>query len=401
MPGQAEPVAAKAPDPGPGLFTSLGFGTKSVLRPNPPFVFDSDRRQGRAFLHAVRTYVCQAFTEDGELSEGKAVRYAMSFMGKDAAQRWAERHSSRPEFPFTTWDSFLQEFRLCFVEENEQDHALLKLESPPGITWVAGTSSNLVELAGFNDPIIKVAKYRTGLDPAINLAVTTSAEPPALNDYKEWRTRAFWHYESLLRARNAGAPGRPVPAAHRPQPVLGRPRVLPGLPVPVPPVAPAPPARARAGAPLPPGVPMDIDGTRVPRNPRRGCFRCGDPNHFARDCTVPVDVRATDVLDEVIQQLGGDMLEELMARLASADVAAEHAGNVEAEDETVDTPPIAPVALEPPVAPEVPVAPVLPPVAVISRAGDGNGRTRCRRNRRIQNGIKTGIVKVPEMWSFS
>ncbi|KAJ7195394.1 hypothetical protein B0H12DRAFT_1299823 [Mycena haematopus] len=35
---------------------------------------------------------------------------------------------------------------------------------------------------------------------------------------------------------------------------------------------------------------------------------------------------------------------------------------------------------------------------VISRAGDGNGRTRCGRNRRIRNGIKTGIVKVPEMW---
>ncbi|KAJ7217390.1 hypothetical protein B0H12DRAFT_1241729 [Mycena haematopus] len=39
--------------------------------------------------------------------------------------------------------------------------------------------------------------------------------------------------------------------------------------------------------------------------------------------------------------------------------------------------------------------------SVISRAGDGNGRTRCGRNRRIRNGIKTGIVKVPEMWSFS
>ncbi|KAJ7245374.1 hypothetical protein B0H12DRAFT_1187588 [Mycena haematopus] len=40
-------------------------------------------------------------------------------------------------------------------------------------------------------------------------------------------------------------------------------------------------------------------------------------------------------------------------------------------------------------------------LGVISRAGDGNGRTRCGRNRRIRSGIKTEIVKVLEMWSFS
>jgi hypothetical protein len=47
-------LAETAPEPGPGLFTQYsttgGSGTKSVLRPNPPFVFDGDRTQGRAFL---------------------------------------------------------------------------------------------------------------------------------------------------------------------------------------------------------------------------------------------------------------------------------------------------------------------------------------------------------------
>ena len=49
-------LAAPAPDPGPGFFHNAAPATKSVLRPNPPFVFDGDRTQGRAFLHAVRTY---------------------------------------------------------------------------------------------------------------------------------------------------------------------------------------------------------------------------------------------------------------------------------------------------------------------------------------------------------
>jgi Zinc knuckle len=68
---------------------------------------------------------------------------------------------------------------------------------------------------------------------------------------------------------------------------------------------------------------MDVDRTRARGTPRRGCFRCGDPNHFARDCTTPVDIRSADVLDEVIRQLDGDMLEELVARLATTEAATD------------------------------------------------------------------------------
>jgi hypothetical protein len=38
---------------------------------------------------------------------------------------------------------------------------------------------------------------------------------------------------------------------------------------------------------------------------------------------VPADVRTTDVLDEVIRQLGGEMLEELVARLAMTEALAD------------------------------------------------------------------------------
>ena len=46
---------------------------------------------------------------------------------------------------------------------------------------------DLVDLAGFEDELVKVTKYRTGLDPAINLAITASSDPPSLCDYPAWQ----------------------------------------------------------------------------------------------------------------------------------------------------------------------------------------------------------------------
>ena len=68
--------------------------------------------------------------EAREPSKEKVVWFAMSFMAKDSAQRWAEHMSSWLVFPFPTWEVFIKEFWLRFFEENEQDHALLKLEFP-------------------------------------------------------------------------------------------------------------------------------------------------------------------------------------------------------------------------------------------------------------------------------
>ncbi|KAJ6483837.1 hypothetical protein C8R47DRAFT_1217526 [Mycena vitilis] len=131
-------------------------------------------------------------------------------------------------------------------------------------------------------------------------------------------------YESQLRARNVPS-GRSAAPSGRTTFPTGRP-LAPAGPgsgrVPVP--AAAPQVRTPAPA-LPPGIPMEVDRARARGVSRRACFRCGDPNHLAWDCTTPVDVRSIDVLDEVIQQLGGDLLEELLARLASTEAVAEHA----------------------------------------------------------------------------
>ncbi|CAK5274530.1 unnamed protein product [Mycena citricolor] len=100
-----------------------------------------------------------------------------------------------------------------------------------------------------------------------------------------------------------------------------------------PPVVAPPPVPQPAPVVLPPGIPMEIDRTRARSSVRRTCFWCGSPGHLARDCPTPADVRHTNVLDEVINQLGSDLLAELVARLATTAAVEEHEAEIANESE--------------------------------------------------------------------
>ncbi|CAK5279079.1 unnamed protein product, partial [Mycena citricolor] len=95
------------------------------------------------------------------------------------------------------------------------------------------------------------------------------------------------------------------------------------------------PALAARPAPVPVAhpIPMEVDRARLRGDIRRTCFRCGSPGHLARDCPTPADIHHADVLDEVINQLGSDLLSELVARVATTAAIADHASNVAAEEE--------------------------------------------------------------------
>jgi hypothetical protein len=156
------------------------------------------------FLYSVLTYyqlVLEAFMADGFISQERLVWFAMSFMSKDAAARWAEQRTSAVLFPFPTWAQFEAEFRLWFVEENEQDQALTKLESHSyfqGSRDIYRYTDNFEELAvtaGYSDALVQVTKYRSGLNPQINIAITMSGTAPDLSDYDGWHLHAFQQYE--------------------------------------------------------------------------------------------------------------------------------------------------------------------------------------------------------------
>ena len=288
---------------------------KPLLHPNPPFTFNGDRSKGQLFLHTIQTYVDllpKAFMEGNQYSKVKVVCYAMSYMSADAASRWAEWQSVKTPFPFSTWGSFVKEFCLQFVKENKQDHTLLKLEDctyhigPQDIYWYTDDFEDLYDIAGFTDDLVKVTKYRAGLDPTINAAITTSSDAPALRNYLSWRVRAYQQYEANMRARVATRGLRPAPTPPRPRTSASF------MSPPATPPTRSPPS----SAPITPPVPMDVDRARAKPLPR-SCYRCGDSGHLACNCSRPTDIRSTDLLDEVIRQLDGELLEELAARLVT------------------------------------------------------------------------------------
>ena len=97
--------------------------------------------------------------------------------------------------------------------------------------------------------------------------------------------------------------------------------------------APAAPARTNLQVPAPGApVPMDVDRTRTRHLPPAVCYNCGLPGHVAKACTTP-RVRQTDLLQEIIAQLGPDMCQELVAHLEDSAAVAAAADEATATEE--------------------------------------------------------------------
>ncbi|CAK5263880.1 unnamed protein product [Mycena citricolor] len=239
--GTTSPSAAPAPPlaAGPGVFTGQAANSRPLIRPNPPFAFDGDRTQGKTFLYSIKQYwrlLPEAFHVNGVVSEERVVRFALSYMSKDSAASWSERMSDRLVFPFPTWSSFVAKFKLRFVQENKQDHALARLETHAyymgsrDVFKYTDKFDDLLDLAGYSDNLVKVTKYRVGLDPRINQVITTSGNPPSLTNYSEWCTRAFRQYNAEVAARAARGQ---VFSPHRAPPLVAprpRPMAAPAFP---------------------------------------------------------------------------------------------------------------------------------------------------------------------------
>jgi uncharacterized protein (DUF2237 family) len=100
------------------------------------------------------------------------------------------------------------------VEENEQDQALAKLEShlyfqgSRDIYRYMDDFEELAVTASYTDALVQVTKYRSGLDPRINIAIMTSGTAPDLTDYDRWCVCAFRQYEAFSRTLTGNPPPR-------------------------------------------------------------------------------------------------------------------------------------------------------------------------------------------------
>jgi hypothetical protein len=142
------------------------------------------------FLYSVLTYyrlVPEAFIADGFVLQEKLVWFSMSFMSKDVAAWWAEHCSSAVPFLFPAWAEFEAEFRFRFIEENEQDQALTKLEphsyfqGSHDIYQYTDDFEELAIMASYSDAPVWVTKYHSRLNPRINVAITSPSPRYKIN----------------------------------------------------------------------------------------------------------------------------------------------------------------------------------------------------------------------------
>ena len=143
----------------------------------------------------------------------------------------------------------------------------------------------LIRKSGYRDDKVKVIKFRKGLNSRIQNAIAESGDNRPDDDKPEAWYRATHRLDQNRQANDAfkGSFAPRVAASNpsNPKPSTGK----SFFSFPTPSKAPAPTPR-----PLPPGVPMEIDASKSKPTPQT-CYRCGNPDHFSRNCPKRYDVR--------------------------------------------------------------------------------------------------------------
>ena len=165
------------PQPIPSAPTT-STANKRRVRPASPADFDGVRENGRTFLNSCTLYLSLAAQEFADDTE--RIHWAFTFMKKGRAaeqvNRWLQQEAKSGLPCFADWGRFVKAFEELFCPVNEQENAVITLESDNyhqgrrTVEEYTDRFKDLIHRSGYSDDIVITVKYRRVKDSDVTLA---------------------------------------------------------------------------------------------------------------------------------------------------------------------------------------------------------------------------------------
>jgi len=192
-------TAQSGPPPSEAMAVNGAQRHHPKIKPAPPSDFDGDRAKGRAFLNSCQLYF--RLTPERFPDDSSKVHWALTYMKRGWTYSFSNRvlryENDHEGERFATWSDFRREFIKEFYPQNEDTHALMRLETT---NYFQGKRSadeyidefkDLIDLSGYTESIAIVLKFRKGLQRDIQDYIAKMMEGrPRDDDVDSWYTAA-------------------------------------------------------------------------------------------------------------------------------------------------------------------------------------------------------------------